>query len=83
MASQNSKDFDSKYSWRIEIPVGSWINGANRAFRVKSQYDAWLVENDIDGDSYYNFLYLQNELDVIYFKLSWTYDQNYKAIKLR
>jgi len=26
---------------------------------------------------------LQNELDVIYFKLSWTYDQNYKAIKLR
>jgi|TARA_R110000787_G_scaffold76902_1_gene169334 hypothetical protein len=83
MASQNSKDFDSKYSWRIEIPVGGWPNGVNRAFKIKSQYDAWLVENDIDGDSYYNFLYLQNEMDVIYFKLSWIYNQNYRAIKLR
>ena len=81
---QTEKDLDNKYKWKILVPVSKgWPAGMSKAFKVKSQFDTWLTENDISGLSYYNMLYLTRDKDVVYFKLSWPGEQNFQVIKLR
>ena len=80
----HDKDNDSKYRWKIYIPsTGGWPRGMSRAFRIKSQFDVWLTENNIQGETYYNMMYLTNNKDVVYFRLSWHGDQNYQIVRLR
>ena len=81
---QTEKNLDYKYKWKILVPVGKgWPQGMAKAFKVKAKFDQWLTENDIKGVSFYNMMYLQRDKDVVYFKLSWSGEQNFKVIKLR
>ena len=81
---QTYKDAELKYKWKIFIPArGGWPTGMSKAFKIKSQFDVWLTENDIRGESFYNMLYLTKDKDVVYFKLSWQGDENYQIEKLR
>mgnify|MGYP001182815559 FL=1 len=81
---QTERDFDQKFKWKIFIPVAKgWPQEMTRAFKIKSQYDVWLAENNIKGTSYYNMLYLTHNKDVVYFKLSWPGSQNFTITKLR
>jgi len=81
---KTEKDYDSKYKWKIYIPApGGWPKGMSRAFKIKTQFDVWLTENNIRGETFYNMLYLTKDKDVVYFKLSWQGEQDYQVIKLR
>ena len=81
---KTGKDYDSKYKWKIYIPAeGGWPSGMSKAFKIKSQFDVWLTENDIKGETFYNMLYLTKDKDVIHFKLSWQGSSDYQIVKLR
>ena len=81
---QTEKDLDNKYKWKILVPVSKgWPAGMSKAFKVKAQFDTWLTENNIKGETFYNMMYLQRDKDVVYFKLSWQGDQNYDIVRLR
>ncbi len=78
------KDFDVKYKWKIYIPAdGGWPKGMSKAFKIKSLFDVWLQQNNIKGETFYNMMYLTRNEDVVYFKLSWTGDENYQIVQLR
>jgi len=78
------RDYDAKYKWKIYIPAkGGWPKGMSKAFKIKSQFDVWLTENNIRGETFYNMMYLTRDKDVVYFKLSWQGDQNYQIVQLR
>jgi len=50
----------------------------SKAFKIKAKFDVWLTENNIKGVTFYNNLYLTRDKDVVYFKLSWQGDSDYK-----
>ncbi len=55
----------------------------SKAFKIKSLFDVWLQQNNIKGETFYNMMYLTRNEDVVYFKLSWTGDENYQIVQLR